>query len=83
MKKLHLAVPEKTKNKVSNKIKTVCAGIGAGIAGAVAAVTPSFAALDLTGITIDTTDYVAIATLLITALVAFWGIKKGLGLFYR
>ena len=43
----------------------------------------AMAALDLTGVEVDTTDYVAIATFLIGALVAFWGIKKGLGLLGR
>ena len=58
--------------------------IGIGIAsGAAATSSPAFAALDLTGVTVDTADYVAIATFLITALVAFWGIKKGIGLLGR
>ena len=62
-------------------------GLGVvGIGAASAAVTtssPAFAALDLTGITVDQTDYVSIATFLIAALVAFWGIKKGLALLGR
>lgn len=44
---------------------------------------PAMAAIDLTGVTVDTTDYIAIATFLITALVAFWGIRKGLALLGR
>lgn len=53
-----------------------------GLMGSIVA-SPAFAALDLTGVEVDTTDYVAIATFLIGALVAFWGIKKGLGLLGR
>ena len=45
--------------------------------------TPAHAALDLTGVSVDTTDYITIATFLIGALVTFWGIKKGLALFGR
>lgn len=45
--------------------------------------TPAHAALDLTGVSVDTADYITIATFLITALVAFWGIKKGIGLLGR
>jgi len=44
---------------------------------------PAFAAIDLTGVSVDKTDYIAIAAFLIAALVAFWGIKKGMGLFYK
>ena len=44
---------------------------------------PGFCAIDLTGVTVDTTDYMTIATFLITALVAFWGVKKGLALLGR
>ncbi len=36
--------------------------------------------LDLTGVFIDLSDYLAIAAFLIAALVAYWGIKKGLAL---
>lgn len=41
------------------------------------------AALDLTGVTVDTTDYETIAIFLISALVVFWGIRKGMALFGR
>ncbi len=57
-------------------------GLGAA-ATALIVSTPAHAALDLTGVTVDTTDYVTIATFLIGALVTFWGIKKGLSLFGR
>ena len=58
--------------------------VGIGIAsGAVATTSPAFAALDLSGVSVDTADYITIATFLITALVAFWGIKKGLALLGR
>jgi len=52
-------------------------------AGAMIAASPAHAALDLSGVTVDTTDYVAIATFLVGALVAFWGIRKGLALLGR
>lgn len=45
------------------------------------AASPAHAAIDLTGVTVDTTDYLAIAALLIGALVTFWGVKKGISLF--
>ena len=50
---------------------------------ALIASTPAHAAIDLTGVSVDTSDYVAIATFLVTALVAFWGIRKGLALLGR
>lgn len=63
------------------------ARFGGVVAGAVAAVTVmtgnAFAALDLTGVSVDTADYETIATFLVTALVGFWGIKKGLALLGR
>ncbi len=65
----------------TRKVKGVVVGIGAAVT--VAAATPAHAALDLTGVTVDTADYITIATFLITALVAFWGIKKGIGLLGR
>jgi len=43
----------------------------------------AYAALDLSGVTIDTTDYETIALFLIGALVVFWGIRKGMALFGR
>jgi len=36
--------------------------------------------LDLTGLSVDMTDYFTIATFLVGGLVAFWGIRKGLEL---
>ncbi len=66
----------------TRKVKGVLVGIGTAIT--VAAVTsPAHAAIDLTGVSVDTSDYITIATFLITALVAFWGIKKGLALLGR
>jgi len=73
-----------------NKVKAVCsnaktfmaAGVAA-VAGSVMTSSPAQAAIDLTGVTVDTSDYISIATFLITALVAFWGIKKGLALLGR
>ena len=53
----------------------------AGVVGVVAlTASNAMAAIDLSGVSVDTSDYIAIATFLITALVAFWGIKKGLAL---
>ncbi len=72
-------IMKKLIQNVSNKAKLGYWTIVASITGAA----PAFAAIDLTGVTVDKTDYIAIATFLITALVAFWGIKKGLGLLGR
>lgn len=67
----------------TRKIKGIgVVGIGAASA-AVASSSPAFAALDLSSVSVDTADYITIATFLITALVAFWGIKKGLALLGR
>lgn len=52
-------------------------GLGVVVSGS------AHAALTLTGVTVDTTDYITIATFLVTALVAFWGVKKGIGLLGR
>lgn len=71
-----------TAKAYAKKIKGFIA-LGLGGAAAATVSTPAFAALDLSGVTIDTTDYITIATFLITALVAFWGIKKGLALLGR
>ncbi len=66
----------------TRKVKGVMTGIG--VAATTALLTsPAHAALDLSGVTVDTTDYITIATFLIGALVTFWGIKKGLSLFGR
>ena len=65
----------------TRKVKGVVVGIGAAVT--VMAAGPAHAALDLTGVTVDTTDYITIATFLIGAMVTFWGIRKGLGLFGR
>ncbi|MEH0020846.1 MAG: hypothetical protein V6Z89_14415 [Desulfobacter sp.] len=67
--------------KLLKKIKTAKTGIITALG--VAATTPAYAAIDLTGVSVDTADYIAIATFLITALVAFWGIRKGLALLGR
>ena len=64
--------------KLMNALKTAIFGFIAALMAS-----PAHAAIDLTGVTVDTSDYIAIATFLITALVAFWGIKKGLGLLGR
>lgn len=64
-------------------MKAMKAAVAAGVAavlGSVVVSGPAHAALDLTGVSVDTTDYITIATFLITALVAFWGIKKGIAL---
>ena len=66
----------------TRKVKGIMVGIG--VAASTAMVTvPAHAGIDLTGVSVDTTDYVNIATFLVTALVAFWGIKKGLALLGR
>jgi hypothetical protein len=41
------------------------------------------AALDLTGVSIDPTDFETIAVFVIGALVIFWGIRKGISLLGR
>ncbi|WKZ14035.1 MAG: hypothetical protein QY317_08950 [Candidatus Jettenia caeni] len=41
----------------------------------------SFAALDLTSVTIDTSDVFKVAAIVLTALGAIWGIKLVIGMF--
>lgn len=65
-------------NNFFGKVKGYIAGIG----GAVVC-SPAYAALDLTGVTVDTTDYITMAEFIVVALVAFWGIRKGLSLLGR
>lgn len=36
--------------------------------------------MDLSGLSVDLSDFIAIATFMIGALVSFWGIRKGLAL---
>lgn len=62
--------------KLFGYVSAICASV-------VLASGQAMAALDLTGVDVDTTDYIAIATFLVGALVAFWGIKKGLALLGR
>lgn len=69
--------------KLLEKMKAAKAAVAAGVVGVVGTATNGFCAIDLTGVSVDTADYITIATFLITALVAFWGIKKGLGLLGR
>lgn len=57
--------------------------LGAAAVAVVAGSPDTFAALDLSGVSVDTTDYETIATFLIAALVGFWGIKKGMSLLGR
>lgn len=58
------------------------AAIGAAGAATIAA-SPAHAALDLTGVSVDTADYMTIAGFLVSALVGFWGVRKGLALIGR
>ncbi len=77
---------KKTYVEIMTSVKSQGTKIAAGtvaLAGSVLASSPAQAALDLTGVSVDTADYIAIATFLIGALVSFWGIKKGLGLLGR
>lgn len=70
--------------KVIKKTKAIVAGAVAAVTGAIVSSQPAQAGtLDLTGVSVNTADYITIATFLITALVAFWGIKKGIGLLGR
>lgn len=71
------------KEKTMNIVKKYLPVLVAAVVAVVSASPDSFAALDLTGVSVDTADYETIATFLITALVGFWGIKKGLSLLGR
>lgn len=71
------------KEKTMSIFKKSLPVLGAAAVAVVSACPDSFAALDLTGVSVDTGDYETIATFLITALVGFWGIKKGLSLLGR
>ena len=68
--------------KFMNKVVECKNRVAAATAGVVTSLiaTGAHAGIDLTGVTVDTTDYTLIASFLIAALVTFWGIKKGLAL---
>ena len=68
------------KNGFFPKVVAVFAAV---VTALIIATGDAMAALDLTGVTVDKTDFETIATFLITALVGFWGIKKGLSLLGR
>ena len=74
----HFKAARKYAAKIINTVKVALFGLGGIVFPAV-----SHAALDLTGVVVDTADYVAIAEFLVGALVAFWGIRKGLALLSR
>lgn len=56
---------------VKSKVAAVVGGVGA-----VAVATTSNAALDLTGVTIDTAPVFSLATIIVTAIAGIWAIKK-------
>lgn len=56
---------------VKSKVAAVVGG-----AGAAAVATTSYAALDLTGVAIDTAPVFSLATIIITAIAGIWAIKK-------
>jgi hypothetical protein len=68
--------------KLLQSAKAKTAAIVGSVFGALS-MSPAYAAIDLTGVSVDTSDYLTIATFLITALVAFWGVRKGLALLGR
>jgi hypothetical protein len=74
----HFKAARKYAAKKINAVKVSLIGLGGIIFPAV-----SHAALDLTGVTVDTTDYITMAEFIVVALVAFWGIRKGLSLLGR
>lgn len=55
------------------KLFTAVAASGVGL---LASASASFAALDLTGVTLDTTDVEAIMLVVIPALAVLWGFRK-------
>lgn len=61
-------------------MKKMLAVVGVAIMGLAA---QAHAALDLSGVSVDTTDFETIAVFLIGALVVFWGIRKGIALIGR
>lgn len=61
---------------------TIVAGAVSGLFTTVVA-SPAFAALDTTGLTVDTASYEAIALIVLGAGVGFWAIKKAIGLIGR
>lgn len=63
--------------------KKIMVAVMAVIAGLVAQANQALAALDLTGVSVDTTDFETIAVFVIGALVIFWGIRKGISLLGR
>ena len=55
----------------------------AGITGMVLTTSQAHAALDLTGVSFATDDYIAVALLILAALGTIWGVKRVLGVASR
>lgn len=76
-------------NKRISQIKTKLVekknAVAVAVAGATSAVmcSPCFAAIDLTGVDVDTTSFEAIAVVVLTAAVGFWGVKRAIALVGR
>ena len=72
-------------NQIKTKIvekSTLIAGTVSGLATTVIC-SPAFAALDTTGVVVDTDSFEAIALIVLGAGVGFWAIKKAIGLIGR
>lgn len=86
--KTKIAVRNFIMNKLSqNKTKIVEKknAVAVAVAGAASAVmcSPCFAAIDLSNVEVDTTSFEAIAVIVLTAAVGFWGVKKAIALVGR
>ena len=64
--------------KIFNALQLTTLGIFATLMAS-----PAHASLDVSGVTVDTAAFYAIAGLLLGALIGFWAVKRGLGLLGR
>ena len=67
------------------KMREVKHAVHCAVAGMITALvaSPAHAALDLTGVSFDLTNYESIAVLIITAFAGIWAIKRVMGLVVR
>lgn len=72
-------------DQIKNKIVEKKNAVACAFAGATSAVvcSPCFAALDVSTVDVDTASFEAIALIVLTAAVGFWGVKKAIALVGR
>lgn len=70
-------------SRAKETVKQVVTPVVAAVVAVVGGVAPSHAALDLTGVTVDTAPVFSLASLLLVAMGGIWAIKKVIKLMNR